>query len=152
MQAERVAICSQRLMSKGVSSSFFVPLNSEQTVDDLLSAFANFLLNGSEVSQYPIIQTCFATLVESKDECMFVFMRRYSDKAVGILRSEKPLFSERERFLLNYVGENVWNLPLWTWKETDPELSESMERQLSSSNNSLSTSNNGHCFGVWCYR
>ena len=145
MQAERVAICSERLMLKGVASSWFIPLISDQTVDDLLAAFADFLMNGSEVSQYPIIQTCFTTLVESKEECMFVFMRRYSDQAVGILRSNKPLFSERERILLNRVGESVWNLPLWTWKETNPNLCESMEKQLLNINHD-------HCFGVWCYR
>ena len=145
MQAERVAICSERLMSKGVTSSWFIPLRSEQTVDDLLAAFADFLLNGSQVSQYPIIQTCFTTLLQTEDECMFVFMRRYSDRAVGILRSNKPLFSDRERILLNRVGENVWNLPLWTWKESNQNLCESMEKQLSNLNHD-------DCFGVWCYR
>lgn len=146
MQAERVAICSERLMSKGVINSWFIPLDSDKTVDDVLSAFAQFLLDGSPVSEFPIIQEAFSSLLQSQEECMFVFMRRYSDKAVGILRSSKPLFSERERILLKKVGENVWNVPLWTWKESHPSLTTSMERQLAPKNI------RGHCFGVWCYR
>jgi hypothetical protein len=146
MQAERVSICSQRLMSRGVSSSWFVPLETDQTVDDLLAAFAQFLLNGSQVGQYPIIQTCFTTLLNSEDECMFVFMRRYSEDAVGILRSNKPLFSERENTLMRLTGaESNWNVPLWTWKESHYALSESMERQIKHDIK-------GPCFGVWCYR
>jgi hypothetical protein len=145
MQAERVAICSERLMSKGVSSSWFVPLESEQSADDVLEAFAKFLLNGSRVQEYPIIQDCFTTLLNSSDECMFVFMRRGVPYAVGILRSDKPLFSEREQALVNQIGENAWNVPLWTWKESSPRLCESMEMQLP-------PGMHGPHFGVWCYR
>ena len=145
MQSERVAICSQRLMSKGVTSSWFVPLETDQSVDDVLSAFAQFLLNGTHVSGYPIIQDCFETLLNTRDECMFVFMRRHTAEAVGILRSTRPLFTEHEQNLLTQTGEKAWNVPLWTWKESHPRLCESMEGQVS-------RGMNGPCVGIWCYR
>jgi len=145
MQSERVAICSQRLMSKGVTSSWFVPLETDQSVDDVLSAFAQFLFNGTHVSGYPIIQDCFTTLLNTQDECMFVFMRRHTTEAVGILRSTKPLFSQYEQNLLTQTGEKAWNVPLWTWKESNLHFCESMERQLS-------PRMNGPYFGIWCYR
>ena len=132
-------------MSKGVTSSWFVPLETDDSVDDVLSAFAHFLLNGTHVSAYPIIQDCFNTLLNTQDECMFVFMRRHTAEAVGILRSKRPLFTEREQNLLKQTGENAWNVPLWTWKESHPRLCESMERQVS-------CGMTGPCVGIWCYR
>jgi hypothetical protein len=145
MQAERVELCSSRLMGKGVASSWFIPLQTDDNVEDVLSAFAQFLLNGSKVEQYPIIQTCFETLLNSEHECMFVFMRRWEDKAVGILKSKRPLCTEREKHLMQTLGiKSRWNLPLWTWKESHPSLTESMEKQCRNMK--------GHCFGIWCYR
>ena len=145
MQAERVEMCSSRLMSRGVSSSWFIPLQTDECVEDVLNAFALFLLNGSKVERYPIIQTCFETLLHSKDECMFVFMRRWEDKAVGILRSSKPLCTDREKHLLGQLGrQQCWDVPLWTWKESHQILSESMESQC--------INITGHCFGIWLYR
>jgi hypothetical protein len=145
MQAERVEICSARLMSKGVSASWLVPLNSDASADDVLACFAQFLLDGSTVPQYPILQNCFTTLTTSKEECMFVFMRRGANEAVGILRSNKPLCSPKEQSLLKQVGlSSRWNVPLWTWKESHPRLTESMEFQCRTIK--------GPCFGIWCYR
>lgn len=88
MQAERVEICSSRLMGRGVSAQWMIPLETDSSVDDVLSAFARYLLDGSTVENYPILQQIFETLVQSNEECMFVFMRRGTDEAVGILRSE----------------------------------------------------------------
>ena len=83
MQAERVEICSARLMSKGVFASWFIPLESDASADDVLASFAQFLLDGSPVQAYPILQDCFTTLLTTKEECMFVFMRRGASEAVG---------------------------------------------------------------------
>ena len=145
MQAERVEICSARLMERGVSGQWMIPLETDSSVDDVLSAFARYLLNGSTVPNYPILQNIFETLVQSNEECMFVFMRRGTDEAVGILRSEKPLCSQREQTLMKQLGiQSQWNVPLWTWKQKHPSLTESMERQC--------VNQQGPCFGVWSYR
>ena len=145
MQAERVEICSARLMAKGVTSSWFVSMESDENVDEVLKAFALFLSTGSKVEQYPIIQKCFETLLNSEEECMFVFMRRWQEKAVGILRSSRPLCTDREKQLMEQLGDNKsWNVPLWTWTDAHPSLLESMEAQCRNMK--------GHCFGIWCYR
>lgn len=145
MQAERVEICSSRLMERGVSAQWMIPLETDSSVDDVLSAFARYLLDGSTVQNYPILQQIFETLVQSNEECMFVFMRRGTDEAVGILRSEKPLCTQREKTLMKQLGiQSQWNVPLWTWKQKHPILTESMERQC--------VGHQGHCFGVWSYR
>lgn len=145
MQAERVEICSSRLMGRGVSAQWMIPLETDSSVDDVLSAFARYLLDGSTVENYPILQQIFETLVQSNEECMFVFMRRGTDEAVGILRSEKPLCTQREKTLMKQLGiQSQWNLPLWTWKQKHPILTESMERQC--------VGHHGPCFGVWSYR
>jgi len=145
MQAERVEICSSRLMKKGVTASWFIPLETDSSVDDVLKAFAQYLLDGSIVSNYPILQQCFDSLLYEENECMFVFMRRGADEAVGILRSIKPLCSPREQTLLAQLGLQFnWNVPLWTWKEKNPGLVGSMESQCRTVS--------GPCFGIWCYR
>lgn len=145
MQAERVEICSARLMAHGVFWQKLIPLQSDSSADDVLKAFAQYLLDGSPVPGYPTLQQIFETLVRSKEECMFVFMRRGSDEAVGILRSVKPLCSEREQTLMKQLGiQSQWNVPLWTWKEKHPILTECMEKQCSRED--------GACFGVWGYR
>ena len=145
MQSERVEICSARLMSRGVSASWFIPLETEASADDVLSSFAQFLMDGSQVPAYPILQQCFTTLLHSTEECMFVFMRRGAGEAVGILRSDKPLCSDREQALLAQIGtDSRSNVPLWTWKQSHPRLTASMEVQCRALQ--------GPCFGVWCYR
>lgn len=145
MQAERVEICSARLMEKGVSASWFIPLETDSSADDVLKAFAQYLLDGSTVPNYPILQQCFESLLHEENECMFVFMRRNTDEAVGILRSNKPLCSLREQTLLKQLGiESNWNVPLWTWKEKHASLASSMESQCRTVS--------GPCFGIWCYR
>lgn len=145
MQSERVEICSSRLMAKGVSGQWFVPLQTDSSADDVLKAFAHFLLDGSKVTGYPILQQSFETLLNSSEECMFVFMRRGSDEAVGILKSNKPLCSPREQTLMKQLGmQSQWNIPFFTWKEIHPNLTNSMESQCRYME--------GPCFGIWCYR
>lgn len=144
MQAERVQIASKSLLSKGCAASWFVPLTMEASVDDVLRVFAQFLIDGRRVD-IPMLQHCFDTLMQETNECMFVFMRRGTDEAAGILRSTKPLFSERETTLLKQLGRaRQWNVPLWTWKEQHHDLSVAMERQCREVQ--------GPCMGIWCYR
>lgn len=144
MQAERVQITSKQLLAKGCTCSWFVPLEVDASVDDILRIFAQFLLDRQRVP-YPKLQDCFDTLLQSTEDCMFVFMRRGTDEAAGILRSHKPLCSERERTLLKQLGQEMqWNLPLWTWKETSHTLASAMEIQCQNIK--------GHCMGIWCYR
>jgi len=144
MQAERVQIASKQLLAKGCASSWFVPLEVDASVDDVLKIFAQFLLDRQRVD-YPQLQNCFEVLLQSVEDCMFVFMRRGTNEAVGILRSRKPLCTEREQTLLRQIGqETQWNVPLWTWKETSHTLAEAMEIQCRTIN--------GPCMGIWCYR
>lgn len=144
MQAERVQITSKQLLAKGCASSWFVPLEVDASVDDILKIFAQFLLDRQPVP-YRELQNCFDVLLQSEQDCMFVFMRRGTNEAAGILRSHKPLCSEREKILLKQLGHEIqWNVPLWTWKEMSHTLSEAMEVQCRNIK--------GHCMGIWCYR
>jgi len=144
MQAERVQIASRKLLENGCEAAWFVPLRTDASVDDVLAVFAQFLIDGRRVD-FPILQNCFDVLLGEENECMFVFMRRGSDEAVGILKSPKPLFSERERTLLKQLGNrNQWNVPLWTWKEQHCGLAAAMEPQCRDVR--------GPCMGIWVYR
>ena len=144
MQAERVQIASRNLLQRGCAASWFVPLNFEATVEDVLRVFAQFLIDGQRVS-IPMLQNCFDVLLNEDDECMFVFMRRGTHQAAGILKSTKPLFTERERILMHQTGHDTqWNVPLWTWKEQHHDLAQAMESQCRDIR--------GPCMGIWCYR
>tara|TARA_B110000008_G_scaffold166808_1_gene166876 strand:- start:779 stop:1213 length:435 start_codon:yes stop_codon:yes gene_type:complete len=144
MQVERVQIASRQLLSKGCVASWFVPLTIDASVDDVLRIFAQFLIDGKRV-QIPMLQTCFDTIMREEGDCMFVFMRRGTDIAAGILRSNKPLFSRREQGLMQILGqETPWNLPVWTWREQHHDLAAAMEHQC--------RDRKGPCMGIWCYR
>ena len=146
MQAERVQVCSKNLIRRGIKWSKFVPLEQEATVHDILRLFAQYLLDGTPAPN-ATLQTCFEVLLNSEEECMFVFMRRGYETAAGILRSTKPLCSTREQELMKIVGHTQqWNVPLWTWTEDHHELLESMETQCHRHNI------RGACIGIWCYR
>mgnify|MGYP000865315145 FL=1 len=146
MQAERVQVCSKNLIKRGITWSKFVPLEQEASVHDILRLFALFLLDGTRAPD-ETLQNCFEVLLNSEDECMFVFMRRGLETAAGILRSSKPLCSSREQELMKIVGHTQqWNVPLWTWTEDHHELLQSMERQCR--RNDM----RGVCMGIWCYR
>jgi hypothetical protein len=149
MQAERIQICSKALMNKGFTASWFIPLQIEATVHDVLKQFALFITNGSteHIEQFPLLKTCFQTLVQEQDECMFVFMNRYEPAVAGILRSTKPLLTHREQQLVQVVeNNNPWNVPLWTWTDSDMRLLASMEKQC------VRRDVKGLCMGIWCYR
>ena len=143
MQSERIKICSHNMLAKGCKWHKIVPLQTDATVDDILVLFAKYLMDGQAIENQDL-QVCFQTLFESTEDIMFVFMRRGTSDAAGILRSKKPLFNERERALMKRLGEKSWNLPLWTWKESDYHLTQAMERQC--------REYNGPCMGIWCYR
>jgi hypothetical protein len=149
MQAERVQIRSKALMNKGFTASWFVPLDIDASVHDVLCQFASFITEGTneQINRFPLLQTCFQTLLQERHECMFVFMNRYQPVVAGILRSNKPLLNQREQELLQIV-ENTrpWNLPLWTWTDHDTQLLESMEKQC------YRRDVKGPCMGIWCYR
>lgn len=132
------------MLQKGFTASWFVPLEQEVSVHDILKLFAQFLLQGV-VAPNLLLQQCFQTLVQSKEECMFVFLKRESTVAVGILSSTKPLYSTREKELLQQLGQTGQsNIPLWTWTEEHHLLGPQMERQC--------LHVNGPCMGIWCYR
>lgn len=144
MQAERVQIASRNLLIKGCAASWFVPLTQDASVEDILKVFAQFLIDGQRVN-VPMLQNCFDVLLNEECECMFVFMRRGTDQAAGILKSKKPLFTDRERALMQQIGHvTQWNVPLWTWKEQHHELASAMEVQCRDIQ--------GPCMGIWCYR
>lgn len=146
MQSERVRVCSRNLLSRGMVWSKFVPLEQEASVQDILRLFATFLLEGAPAPNAEL-QQCFEILLQTHEDCMFVFMRRGQPTAAGILRSHKPLLGEREKQLLEQLGtEKPWNVPLWTWTEKHHELLSSMESQCSI------RSVHGPCMGIWCYR
>lgn len=144
MQSERVQICTRKMLQRPLHASWFVPLEQEASVQDILNLFAQFMLSGNEPPNQ-ILSSAFKTLTQHDDECMFVFMRRGTKKAAGILRSSKPLCSKRELELLNQLGQTQqWNVPLWTWTEEHHQLTQLMETQCRHIK--------GPCMGIWCYR
>jgi hypothetical protein len=146
MQSERVQICSRKLLQKGFCASWFVPLQTEASVDDIPLLFAKFMMSNEE-TDFPLLNAAFATLKNNPDDCMFVFMRRYTTKALGILRSNKPMYTPQEKRLLQQLGQDPhWNVPVWTWTESDHRFEQTMEEQCR--NRRI----NGHCMGLWCYR
>lgn len=146
MQAERVRVCSRNMLKRGFTWSKFVPLEHDATVHDILNSFAQFLLEERR-PPHAILQQCFEVLAQSQHDCMFVFMRRGHATAAGILRSQKPLLGEREKQLLQQIGEErPWNMPLWTWTEQHHDILASMETQCVRKNVA------GPCMGIWCYR
>lgn len=149
MQVERVQICSHKMLSRGFKASWFIPLVSDASVDDVLKSFAEYMATGDTLAfrAYPLLRDIFVTLMRSSEDCMFVFCRRWNDKVVGILRSSAPLCSTRERQLMQAIdGKEPWNMPLWTWTESKLGLSQSMEHQC------RLRKVEGHCMGIWCYR
>ena len=146
MQSERVRICTKQFLSKPPINVWFVPLTVDASVHDILRIFAEYTLQRNRL-EYPLLQQCFDTLLSPNEECMFVFMRRGTNEAAGILRSPKPLCSERERHLLSQLGESPpWNVPLWTWCEKNDVLNESLEAQC------RRKQIRGHCMAIFCYR
>lgn len=135
-------------MKNGVHSSWFIPLQTNSTIDDILLLFAQYLMTRDgglpEFTQYPLLKMCFEALLTEENECMFVFMRRGTHNAAGILRSVKPLCSAREQTLMAQLGiSNQWNVPLWTWKESNPTMQWEMEKQCPDQKLYM---------GIWCYR
>lgn len=146
MQSERVHICTKQFLKNPPVHSWYIPLTVEASVHDVLRLFAQYALQRNTLD-YPLLQQCFDTLLSSQEECMFVFMRRGSSEAAGILRSQKPLCSNREKMLLKQLGkEPPWNVPLWTWCEKNDNLTESLEMQC------LRKQVRGHCMAIFCYR
>lgn len=149
MQSERVQICSRKMLARGFKAVWFIPLVTDATTNGVLEAFAQYMATHEcdAFRAYPLLHDVFDTLLQSEEECMFVFCRRGDDRVSGILRSPKPLCSARERALMHAVGEGrAWDIPLWTWAESHPPLVRSMEHQCRLRDIS------GHCMGVWCYR
>lgn len=146
MQAERIQISSQQLLQKGFCASWYVPLDNNASVDDINLLFAKYV-SANEETSYPLLNAAFSTLKHSGDECLFVFMRRYTSKALGILSSRKPMLTQRECLLLEQIEQKPrWNLPIWTWTEHHHQLEQTMETQC------MTRRVRGHCMGIWCYR
>jgi hypothetical protein len=146
MQSERVHICTKQFLQSPPIHVWFEPLTVDASVHDILRLFAEYALQRNALD-YPLLQQCFDTLLSSQEECMFVFMRRWSSEAAGILRSQKPLCSDREKFLLGQLGEEPpWNVPLWTWCEKNGNLTESLETQC------RRQQVHGPCMAIFCYR
>jgi hypothetical protein len=146
MQTERVRICSKNLLRQGYCASWYQGLEQEASVDDISILFARFMLT-DELTDIPLLNQAFTVLKNEQQECMFVFMRRNTDRVLGILRSTKPLYTHREQSLLKQLGQTqIWNLPIWTWTESHSELEHTMEQQCSLQQIK------GPCMGMWCYR
>ena len=149
MQAERVKISARKMLARGCAAVWFIPLVNDATSEHVLKSFAQYMATHEcdAFGAYPLLRDIFDTLLQTSEDCMFVFCRRGDNRAAGILRSSAPLCSARERALMQAIGAGQpWNLPLWTWSETDPTLAHSMESQC------RLRDLKGQCMGVWCYR
>ncbi len=146
MQTERIKIRSKKLLQKGFCASWYVPLENNASVDDINMLFVRYISSNEETS-YPLLNAAFSTLKNSNEECMFVFMRRYTSTALGLLNSRKAMLTHRERSLLEQIEKKaIWNLPIWTWTENHHQFEETMEAQC------RLRRVRGHCMGIWCYR
>ena len=77
------------------------------------------------------------------DECMFVFMRRGTDQAAGILTT-KPLFIEEKEYSCNKSAMIPNGMFRYGHGKNNIDLAQAMEPQCRDIR--------GPRMGIWCYR
>ena len=147
MQQERVQIIAKQMVQKNDKTVYIVPHPSHaSTVNDITGLFAKYMMDSVD-TEYPVLTAAFRTLKHTSTETLFIFVKRYQNEVLAIMRSNKVLFSSTEIALLKQTGqENPYNYPLFTFKEYNVNFEAAMEQLCR--NRDIQ----GPCYGVFCYR
>jgi hypothetical protein len=147
MQQERVQIIAKQMVQKNDKTVYIVPHPSPTaTVNDITGLFGKYMMDSVDTG-FPVLTAAFRTLKHTSTETLFVFVKRYQNEVLGIIRTQKVLFSLPEIALLKQTGqENPYNYPLFTFKEYNVNFEAAMEQLCR--NRDIQ----GPCYGVFCYR
>ena len=147
MQQERVQIIAKQMVQKNDKTVYIVPHPTHaSTVNDITGLFAKYMMDSVD-TEYPVLTAAFRTLKHTSTETLFIFVKRYQNEVLAIMRSNKVLFSSTEIALLKQTGqENPYNYPLFTFKEYNVNFEAAMEQLCR--NKDIK----GPCYGVFCYR
>jgi hypothetical protein len=147
MQEERVQIIVKQMVQKNDKTVYIVPHPSHaSTVNDITGLFAKYMMDNVD-TEYPVLTAAFRTLKHTVAETLFVFVKRYQNEVLGIIRTQRVLYSQIELSLLKQTGqENPYNYPLFTFKEDNVNFEAAFEEQCK--NKDIQ----GPCYGVFCYR
>jgi len=147
MQEERVQIIVKQMVQKNDKTVYIVPHPSHAaTVNDITGLFAKYMMDNVD-TEYPVLTAAFRTLKHTVAETLFVFVKRYQNEVLGIIRTQRVLYSQIELSLLKQTGqENPYNYPLFTFKEHNVNFEAAFEEQCR--NKDIQ----GPCYGVFCYR
>ena len=135
------------MVQKNDKTVYIVPHPSHaSTVNDITGLFAKYMMDSVD-TEYPVLTAAFRTLKHTSTETLFIFVKRYQNEVLAIMRSNKVLFSSTEIALLKQTGqENPYNYPLFTFKEYNVNFEAAMEQLCR--NRDIQ----GPCYGVFCYR
>jgi hypothetical protein len=135
------------MVQKNDKTVYIVPHPTHaSTVNDITGLFAKYMMDSVD-TEYPVLTAAFRTLKHTVNETLFVFVKRYQNEVLAIMRSKKVLFSTTEIALLKQTGqENPYNYPLFTFKEHNVNFEAAFEEQCR--NKDIQ----GPCYGVFCYR
>ena len=147
MQQERVQIIAKQMVQKNDKTVYIVPHPSHAaTVNDITGLFAKYMMDSVDTG-FPVLTAAFRTLKHTSTETLFIFVKRYQNEVLAIMRSKKVLYSSTEIALLKQTGqENPYNYPLFTFKEYNVNFEAAMEQLCR--NRDIQ----GPCYGVFCYR
>jgi hypothetical protein len=135
------------MVQKNDKTVYIVPHPSHaSTVNDITGLFGKYMMDSVE-TDFPVLTAAFHTLKHSENETLFIFVKRYQNDVLGIIRTKKVLYSAKELTLLRQTGQNnPYNYPLFTFKEHNVNFEAAMEQLCR--NRDVS----GPCYGIFCYR
>jgi hypothetical protein len=146
MQQERVKIIAKQMVHRNIKTAFIVKHPSpSSTVSEIVGLFGKYMVDNVE-TDYPVLNAAFRTLKHTNDETLFVFVKRNKNDVLGILRSNRVLYNQKELKLLGKIGKTPYNYPLFTFNETHVHFEASVET-ICRNRHVL-----GPCFAIFCYR
>lgn len=147
MQVERIQIIARQMIQKNDKTVFIVAHpDSRSTVQDITVLFGKYMIDNID-TESPVLTAAFNTLKNTNSESLFVFMKRNKRDVLGILRSNRVLYNQKELELFKQVGDDsTYNYPLFTFLENNIHFEAKMEELC------RTRAITGPCFGVFCYR
>lgn len=146
MQEERVNFIAKQMVQENIKTVYTVKHPSHSSnVSDIAGLFGKYMVDNVE-TDYPVLNAAFRTLKHTNDETLFVFVKRNKNDVLGILRSNRVLYNQKELKLLGKIGKTPYNYPLFTFNETNVHFEASVET-ICRNRHVL-----GPCFAIFCYR
>tara|TARA_B110000091_G_C13547825_1_gene363150 strand:+ start:244 stop:690 length:447 start_codon:yes stop_codon:yes gene_type:complete len=147
MQKERVQIISKQIVQKNIKTVHIVKHpDHSSSVDDIAGLFGKYVVDNLD-TEYPVLNAAFRTLKHYNNETLFVFVKRNQNNVLGILRSNRVLYNEKELKLLGELGDKTpYNYPLFTFNETNVHFEAQIET-ICRNRHVI-----GPCFAIFCYR